>query len=179
MFYKRRCEKNERIYSTFIRSALDVKLFDLYIRCNGFESILKQDNTYMKRYWDVVNRRNDLMHGNVDLAKDGIGTVYFDKKIPLYKCGADAIEIFQESILKQSGPGKIILDYIATHEFIYEIINHMTEEYRNSIYIIMADTQPGFDEKRGKLGRLFPDHIISFRFPGMRYDNELRPDEAL
>lgn len=166
-------KENDRLYKAFIRSQLDVKLYELHLKCNGFARAIRTDNPYMQRYWDIVNRRNDIIHGNIDPVKDAIEIIYFDGKIPLFKSGGDRIEAFHKSLERMYKPDSIIADYVATHEFIYDIIDHMDEKHQNSVVILMRDTQPGYDEKRKRYGHLFPNEVVTFAFDNMRYDSDL------
>lgn len=176
-FIKPEVKKNDRLYLAFLRSPLDVKLYDLHNRCNGFSRPIETNNSVMKRYWNAVNRRNDIIHGNVDPVKNFLDVVYFDKKVPLFRSGGDRIRSFREGLIDQYKPHTVLEDYLTAHEFIYEIADHMTPDFRESLFVVMKDSQPGFDEKRNKLGKLFPDHVTSFYLPGIRYDYELKTDE--
>lgn len=40
----------------------------------------------------------------------------------------------------------------------------------------MEDNYPGYDLERRIIGRLFPDHVAVFTFPGLKYDDELAVD---
>jgi hypothetical protein len=178
VFIKPAVKKNKRVYESFVRGPLDVKLFDMHTRCKGFEKEIDQENPFMKKYWSVVNRRNDTIHGNVDPIRDAIDTVYFDGKVPLFRSGGDRIKSHWESIERQYKPNTILDDYITTHEFIYEIINHMRPAYRETMYVLMEEAQPGYDQKREIFGKLFPDFVAAFLMPGLKYDNELvRPSK--
>ncbi len=176
-FVKPEVKKNDRLYLAFLRGQLDVKLFDLHNRCNGFSRPIEPNNSVMRRYWNAVNRRNDIIHGNVDPIKNSLDVVYFDKKVPLFRSGGDRIRSFRESLLDQHKPHTVLEDYLTAHEFIYEIADHMMPEFRESLFVVMDDSQPGFDEKRNELGRLFPGHVTSFYLPGLRYDYELKADK--
>lgn len=175
-FIKPEVKKNDRLHSAFVRSQLDVKLFDLHNKCNGFARLIEPSNSVMKRYWNAVNRRNDTIHGNVDPVKNSLDTVYFDKKVPLFRSGNDRIKSFRENLIEQYKPHTVLEDYDTAHEFIYEIANHMEAKFRDSLFVVMEDSQPGFDEKRNKFGKLFPDHVMSFYMPGLRYDYELKKE---
>ncbi|MQR99951.1 hypothetical protein [Gluconobacter aidae] len=171
-------KSNDRLYQSFKRSNLDVKIFDLAMRCNGFDRAIDCNNKIMKKYWPIVDSRNDLVHGNVDPIKNSCGVVYFDGKIPLYQKGGDRIIEFIRGIVDQYNPKKIIENYITAHEFMYEILLHMNEKSRFSIMALMSDYQPGWDAKRSRFGILFPENLITFSFPGVRYDVDLEPLES-
>lgn len=169
---------NQRVYQAFTRSNLDVKIFDLAVRCQGFEKPVAADNEVMAKYWQVVSRRNDIIHGNIDPVRDATEIVYFDGKRPLYPAGGDRVIHFWQGIISQYNPEQVLTDYLTAHEFMAEILEHMSPPSRFTMKTLMNDTQPGWDDKRRKVGRLFPDHLTAFFMESLRYDGDLEPRGA-
>lgn len=165
--------KNRRMYEAFIRSPLDVKIFDLATRCRGFAKAIEPGNAAMARYWQIVNRRNDVIHGNLDVERDALDTVYFDKKTPLFRSGGDRIQAHLEGVIRTHDPEQVLSDYEATHDFILEIVGHLQPPIQEQARILISETEPGWDAKRGIFGKLFPSHVMSFTMDGLRYDSEL------
>jgi hypothetical protein len=161
------------MYDTFIRSPLDVKIFDLANRCKGFAKAVEPGNATMTRYWIIVNRRNDIIHGNINVERDASDTVYFDKKTPLFRSGGNRIKTYRESVIRTHNPKQVLEDYEATHEVIYEIIGHLHPPMQEQVKILISETEPGWDAKRSIFGKLFPSHVMSFTMDGLRYDSEL------
>jgi hypothetical protein len=160
-------------FAAFVRSALNQKLVDLAERCNGFARPIVQNNPAFGRYWTVVNKRNDVIHGNVDPVRDCLEVVYFHGKRPLYKAGGDRLRQHWLRLIDRYRPQDVLDDYIATQAFILEILDHMTPDGRRLIETVMEDTQPGWDNRRKIVGRLFPDHVATTVFDAMRYDWQL------
>jgi hypothetical protein len=168
--------QDQEAFTAFVRSPLNQKLIHLADNCKGFARPLTQNNPAFGRYWSVVNKRNDILHGNVDPVRDALEVVYFHGKRPLFKSGGDRIRQHWLRLLDQYKPREVIQDYIAAHEFIIEILNHLTPAFRRTLGLIMEDTHPGWDNRRKILGRLFPGHLATTVFEGMRYDWQLRGD---
>lgn len=160
-------------FDAFVRSPLNQKLVDLAERCAGFERPLEQNNPVFGRYWTVVNRRNDVIHGNVDPVRDALEVVYFDGKRPLFRRGGDRMLAHWTRLIDRYRPQEVLDDYVALNDFILEILDHMTPGGRRVIKMVMEDTQPGWDNKRRIVGRLFPDYVATSVFEGMRYDWQL------
>ena len=123
-----------------------------------------------------MNRRNDIIHGNVDPVRDALEVVYFHGKRPLYKVGGDRIRQHWKRLIGRYRPQQVVDDYLATHAFILDILDHMTPGARRVIEMVMEDTQPGWDNRRKITGRLFPDHVVTTVFEGMRYNWQLEVD---
>jgi hypothetical protein len=169
-------KQDQVAFTAFVRSPLNDKLIQLANHCKGFARPLAQNNPAFGRYWSVVNKRNDILHGNVDPVRNALEVVYFHGKRPLFKSGGDRFRQHWLRLLDQYKPREVIDDYIAAHEFIIEILNHLTPAFRRTIGMVMEDTQPGWDNRRKILGRLFPGHLATTVFEGLRYDWQLRDD---
>lgn len=166
-------KRDKAAFSAFVRSPLNQKVTELAEKCIGFERPMEQKNPAFGRYWTVVNKRNDILHGNVDPVRNALEVVYFHGKRPLFKSGGDRIRQHWLRLIDQYRPQEVIDDYLAMHNFIIEILSHLEPRYRQSLLLLMEDTQPGWDNKRKILGRLFPNHVATTFFQGMRYDWEL------
>jgi len=169
-------KQNQRMFESFRRSPLDIKIMDLANRCKGFKRPIDYNNPSFSRYRNIINKRNDIIHGNIDPSKDVLYNVYFHNKIPIYKSGGDRIQQYFISLLDQYKPQQVLEDYIATHDFIAEILGHLEPQVRESLLLVMGDSQPGWDEKRNIFGHLFPHRVVTSYFEGMRYDWDLRAE---
>lgn len=165
---------DEARFDAFNRGRLHDKILSLHDHCRGFARGLQPENEALHRFWPVVARRNDLIHGNLDPVKDAVEVVYFDRKRPLHTSGGAGHRSYWDSLMQQYRPQRVIDDYLAMHHVIHEILAHMEPAFRAAIESVMNDTQPGWDSRRRKIGSLFPDHVVSAFMPGLRYDTELR-----
>lgn len=172
-FIRPEIKRDQPAFTAFVRLPLNQKLEQLADNCRGFARPIEQNNPAFGRYWSVVNRRNDILHGNVDPVRDALEVVYFDGKRPLYKMGGDRIRQLWARLIDQYNPQGVVDDYLAMHAFIIEILGHMTPGCRNTIGQIMGDSQPGWDNKRKIFGILFPEVVATSVFDEMRYDWQL------
>lgn len=167
--------KNDTVaYEKFVRSPLNVKLTRLSEVCSWFMRPIEQNNPVFGRYWSVVNKRNDIIHGNVDPVRDAVDVVYFHGKRPLFRTGGDRLAQHWRRLLEQYKPREVADDYLATHEFILEIMDHLIPPVRNELHMLLRDTQPGWDNSRRRMGRLFPDVVATVTFDEMFYDWQLK-----
>jgi hypothetical protein len=175
VFLKPEIRRNVRVSEAFKRSALDIKLYELEAKCSGFAKPISESNEVMRRYWNVVNERNDVIHGNVDPIADALEIVYFEGNKPIHRSGADVFTAYFSSLLKQYKPEKVLSDYHCAHEMIAEVLNHMVPAYKQATMRLMNDPQPGWDADRLKFGLLFSDHLASMYLESLRYDADLKP----
>ncbi len=179
LFVKPEIKADPKRFEAFQRGRLTDKILTLADHCDGFDRPLRKDNETLRRFWPVVARRNDLIHGNLDPVRDAVEIVYFDGKRPLYTAGADRHDAHWNSLVSQYAPARAIDDYLAMHAAIHEILQHLSPVYRRTLEVVMADTEPGWDARRRKIGKLFPGYLIQTSYPDLRYDTDLTvADEA-
>ena len=173
MLCKPEVRDNRRHFDSFIRCQIDVKVFDLHLKCIGFVSGINSTSPSFSRFKQVMDKRNHETHGNIDPDREKIETVYFDGKRPLFTETGDHIGKFVESIEKQASPEVVLKDYEDTHEFLASIVSCLDTQMQPSLWRVMDDSHPGYDAKRKKVGALFPDHVVMGTFEGLRYDTDL------
>ncbi|PIB95216.1 hypothetical protein CSW60_21915 [Caulobacter sp. X] len=164
---------DKRRYDAFIREQIDLKIADLSYKCRGFATAVDMKSDVAKAFKRVMDKRNNSIHGNIDPVREGIETVYFDGKRPLYPEGGDHIGKFKASLAKHYRPLDAVADYEATHMMLVEIIEALEPNLQQQLWTILGDAYPGYDERRQKVGKLFPDHYVGGYLQGMRYDDDL------
>jgi hypothetical protein len=164
---------NKRQFEAFIRSQIDTKIFDLPYKCTGFVSGIDPASPMFVNFKRVMDKRNHEIHGNIDPEREKIETVYFDRKRPLFTETGDHIGKFIESIERQANPDVVINDYVNTHEFLAAIVSCLAKSLQPQFWRIMDDTHPGYDAKRKMAGALFPSHVITATYEGLKYDSDL------
>lgn len=164
---------DKRRYDAFIREQIDLKIGDLSLRCQGFAKPVDMKTDVAKAFKRVMDKRNNSIHGNIDPVREGIETVYFDGKRPLYPEGGDHIGKFKASLARHYRPLEVVADYEATHMMLLEIIEALEPDLHEQLWAILGDAYPGFDERRQKVGKLFPDRYVGGYLQGMRYDDDL------
>lgn len=174
IFFLRKDElkRNQRQYDQYIRQPIDVRVFDLHFKCNGFHIGVDPDNDEYRAFKKVMDHRNHNLHGNTDPTKDAIETVFFDKFTPLFEKGADPIlELFRnkETVFDIDG---VLGRYHDVHAFFAYVLGLVEEKERVKIEMMMDDSTFGYDVARKRPGRLFPSHEVMMVMP-LKYDDEL------
>src|SRR5690606_28949688 len=73
-----------RQYEAFIRSNIDIKIVDMFYKCEGFERRPDAQDTEFAAFKAVMDHRNNRIHGNIRPETDYFEIVYFDGTIPVY-----------------------------------------------------------------------------------------------
>ncbi|MEQ1945742.1 MAG: hypothetical protein ABL995_01035 [Bryobacteraceae bacterium] len=170
---KQEIRRNKRQFDEFIRSQIDVKLFDLSYKCEGFAKPIDQHSEEFKNFKRVMDKRNNAIHGNCDPEREKIESVYFEGKRPLFVEPGDHIGKLLEVLERQHEPGTVIKDYEDTHAFLLHILSCLKPGQADPVQAILDARFPGYDVNRKITGYLFPDHVVIGHAPGTKYDDEL------
>ena len=170
---KREVRSNKRQFDEFIRSQIDVKLFDLSYKCEGFAKSIDQHSEEFKNFKRVMDKRNSAIHGKCDPEREKIERVYFEGKRPLFAEPGDHIGKFLETLEGQYEPNVVVKDYEDTYAFLLCILDCLTPGRSEGVWRILEDRYPGYDVNRKITGCLFPNYVAVGHGPGVRYDDEL------
>jgi hypothetical protein len=156
-------KSNERLFKNTIRQPIDVRVQSLHVNCIGFDSGIDYSSEECKKFHTLMNERNDLLHGNVEVNKLSIGDVFFNKRVPIFIQYEDFWD-------KSIGVSMQSVKYDAIHEdrkvvddFIKHIISKLSSDIKEQLELIMEKGQLGFNHKTGRIGVLFPEHMVDFR----------------
>lgn len=165
-------KKNSRHYDYYIRQSIDARVFDLHLKCNHFKDGVNPESEEYKAFKRVMDRRNYILHGNIDPVRDLMETVYFDKFTPVFESGSDPVlDLFRkkESIIDIPG---VLERYHNVHAFFSYILSLIEEKARVEIQIMAEDSMLGYDLSRNRPGRLFSSLETMMVMP-LKYDDEL------
>jgi hypothetical protein len=165
--------QNVRQFEAFLRAQIDVKIFDLSLKCRGFIKKIDADDSIYKKFKRVMDKRNHTIHGNIEPEKERVEFVYFDRRRPLFEEPGDHIAKRLEAPFRQYTPKEIIQDYEDTHAFLQSLGDHLEPKMRDGFWQVMGDPYPGYDMSRKIVGAVLPVRTIMGHLGGMRYDDEL------
>jgi hypothetical protein len=177
VFCKRAIRENRRQFEAFIRADIDTKIFDLAYKCEGFARPIDQTSDGFKNFKRIMDQRNNRIHGNVDPKRDGIETVYFEGRRPLFEKSGDHLGEFFQALERQYNPHQVIKNYEDMHLFLLDIVDCLEPGGAKTAFLaVMDDPYPGYDFKRHITGVLLPHYIAAAYFGPIRYDDELNVD---
>jgi len=173
---KKKIRDNPRQFEAFVKSQIDVKVFDLPYKCNGFIRPIDSNSPEYKAFKRVMDLRNDTIHGNVDPEKEKIETVYFEGTRPLFKEPGDHLLKRFQALQRQLDPEAVLKNYEAVLAFLASIPGNLAPRAQDRFWQIVESTVPGYDLDRKIVSKVLPDVTISTYMQGARYDDELAAD---
>jgi len=156
-------KSNERLFNSAIRQAIDIRVQSLHLNCLGFQKPIDYTATECKQFHTLMNDRNDLLHGNVEVNKLSTGDVYFKDKTPLFIEYDDIWSVSIGASMNSVRFATVHSDHKVVQNFIEFIIGHLESNVANQIQHLMTISHLGFNSATGRLGVLFPDSIADFR----------------
>lgn len=160
---KQDIKNNTRLFDSTVRQPIDIRVQSLHINCTGFNQPVDYSSDECKKFHTLMNERNDLLHGNVNINKLSIGEVHFDEKVPLFHQYEDFWEKSVGVSLKSVKSDTIFDDYKSITNFIDYILSKLDEGIKPQIQHMLERKELGMNYKTGRMGVLFPDHMVDFR----------------
>ncbi|SFW78637.1 hypothetical protein [Pseudomonas sp. NFACC04-2] len=156
-------KSNDRLFKSLIRQNIDIRVQTLHLHCLGFKSAVDYSSSECKAFHSLMNERNDLLHGNVEVSKLAVGDIYFHGNTPLFKRYDDFWSITIGASMESVRFGMIHSDYSAIEGFIEYIIQQLDDKIAGQIRFIVEQSLMGINTKTGRLGFLLPESIADFR----------------
>jgi hypothetical protein len=156
-------KNNDRLFQYTLRQPIDIRIQSLHLNCIGFKDVVDYSSNECKKFHTLMNERNDLLHGNVEINKLSIGDVFFNGTVPLFIEYEDfwdkSIGVSMDSVKFDS----IKNDRQIVEDFIQYVLSKMNTQVSRELENIMNKGQLGFNKKTGRVGVLFPEHLVDFR----------------
>lgn len=153
---------DQRLFDDHCRRNIDVRVKGLHLVCDGFAGRIDGSEEAFKGFLGLMNRRNDLLHGNVDPTKGTGHEVYFDHRfIPLFASSQGLTQLALEHAL----PDAAIRDWEAARGFVALLLTKLDARVRDGVEQAFGQQQLGYRPKTGSIGVILPQARVSF-FPG-------------
>lgn len=164
MLCKPEVKKDDRHYESVIRANIDIKIKSIHLNCNFFTEKIDINNIRYKHVMDIYSKRNDLIHGNLKPMKHSYSTIYFDGLIPLYKDLDTPMNKLHSHHLQFIKPILVLKQLEKIFLFEEFFLTHIDKKVKESILLILDNSELGWDDKRSRLGVLFPIQRPYFYF---------------
>jgi len=165
LLMKPELKNDERLRENAIRQPIDIRIRSLSHNCAGFGKAVDYGADACKRYHTLVNERNDLLHGNVAIDKLRFNDLYFNGTVPVfiqYSTMWDrSIGVAHRSV----GMGAVNEELAVVDALIQYLLSCLEEKVKTFVERIAEKRDLGINLKDGRLGLLFPDHLVDV-FPG-------------
>lgn len=163
ILYKPDVKSNKRLFQNALRQPIDIRVQSLHMTCLGFEGAIDYQADACKAFHTLMNERNDLLHGNVEVSKLRYGEVYFNGKVLLFIEYGDFREKSIGRSLAAVKAESIFAYWVVVNSFIQYILSRMDENVSTNIKYMMSKYDLGLNNESGRIGVLFPSQMVDFR----------------
>ncbi|WJD63097.1 hypothetical protein [Pseudomonas kurunegalensis] len=165
LFFMRAREEiksNPVLFQRMNRLNLDIRIQTLHLNCNGFKKPIDYSSPECKAFSTLINERNGLLHGNVEVDKLSVGDIYFHENTPLFKQYDDFWSLTIGTSMQSVRFATIREDFQAIENFIEHVIQHLDESAEEEIRFATQHSLLGENTKTGKVGILLPEGMADF-----------------
>lgn len=160
---KSEIKSSSRLYDSFIRQPIDIRIQSLHLNCNYFISPIDYSSEECKKFHTLMNERNDILHGNINVKKQSFGEVYFNKDMAIFDNYQDHWEKSIGILMQSVKLDTIYQDLKVVEKFIEYILSKVEPQISENLKNILDKTYLGFNEKTGRIGILFSNHLADFK----------------
>jgi hypothetical protein len=163
---------DERLRENTILQPIDIRVKSLHVTCVGFERPVDYTHETCKAYHSLVNERNDLLHGNVVLDKLKFNEVYFNGKVPVFK---HYRSLWERSIgvdIVAVGLHRLANEVAVVNRFTDYLKSCLAPNVRERFEHIAQMRDLGLNREDGRIGILFPGHLVDMIAVGGHADSE-------
>lgn len=156
-------KSSSRLYDSIIRQQIDIRIQSLHLNCNYFISPIDYNSEECKNFHTLMNERNDILHGNINVKKQSFGEVYFNKNMAIYDNYQDHWEKSIGILIKSVKLDTIFRDLEVVENFIEYIYAKLDPNVSSELKDLLDKAYLGFNTKTGRIGILFRDHFADFK----------------
>lgn len=151
---------DSRLKDNAFKQPIDVRVKSLSLNCSGFKQHIDYSDPACGRYHSVVNERNDLLHGNVNIGKLRFNEVYFHGTVPVFK---EYRSMWQRSLgveRQAVGLDKVNEELAAIDDFITYVLSCLDDKVRPNIEYMLSRLELGLNTGDDRLGVLFSERLV-------------------
>lgn len=159
---KPKIKNDDKKMEKFIKLPIQPRLEALHNNCIYIAKPVDPNHPLFRDFIDLMNRRNDLLHGNIKPMKKSDERIYFLGKMPLFSEWRTLFERSLKTRMQAHTLTEAQTDMEIASKFIDHLMTHLDPTAANGIEIIANTIDLGYDIKRKILGKLFPNYVHDF-----------------
>lgn len=152
-----------RLMESVFREHIDIRISKMHLHCVGFVKAVDRQSEAYRDYQTIINQRNDLLHGNVDIKTLRFADIFFDGRIPVFP---EYRSMWERSVgvwIAVTGLKQLETDIRKVDALIDHIFDCLRPEYAAQLRRMIEIRDLGYREDTKGVGVLFPDHLVDFR----------------
>ncbi|MBN3344206.1 hypothetical protein H5A44_17460 [Pectobacterium brasiliense] len=161
MLAKPEIKKDKNTYDNVLRMRINERVSFLHENCIGFAQPVDYNHVQAcKDFHSIMNKRNEILHGNINPMNYLFDSIYFEYRTPLFETFRDIEYDTYKATLRGIEFEKVVDDYQKIQDFISYILLCLDAKVLEHVKILMETVHPGWHKKENRLGVLFPSHAV-------------------
>ncbi len=132
------------------------------LNCRGFKQAVDFSDPICRRFHSMMNKRNDLLHGNMAINELQFNETYFLGNVPIFKEYRSMWNRAFENQRKSFGLDKVSGEIATVTEFIEYVLSCLDDHIRTNVEQVISRLELGLNKKEDRVGVLFPEHLVDF-----------------
>jgi hypothetical protein len=150
-----------KAFKSYKKSPVLERIKLLHKNCRGFSQGIDPEEKVIKEIAEIFRVRNRVLHGGIDPNLIPSGKIYFDEKyIPLVNKNTYVTQFLQDLLFHEVALSKLDEQISTGEKFISYVFDLLKTVERDLLLRMMAESIPGWDEKRSIAGCILPSQFI-------------------
>ena len=138
----------------------------LHEYCLGFRQPVDLSHQAWRRFHSLMNQRNSLLHGRIEISELKFNEVYFAGRVPVFKKYRSMWERAYEIQRQAVGLDKVKDEIRVVDEFIDYVLSCLDDKNRVGVEQLTQSIELGLHKKEHRVGLLFSETLSDFRMQG-------------
>lgn len=162
---------DKQFFDGIFRLPIHVRIRSLPYYCVGFESPIDSGHQAIQDYLKLVDTRNNLLHGNVDIGKLKFNELYFYGKVPVFNEYSTMWERSLGVAYRAVGLEEVRAEFAVVDALVEYLLSLLQDKISEEVKMMSEKFDLGIRKDTGRLGVLFSETLVDF---GVSKD---QPDE--
>lgn len=154
-------KKDRRLYENLFRQQIDIRVKSLHLNCVGFEAPV--DYEKLRNFHALMMKRNDLLHGNVDLASLTFNDVYFLGKVPVFTRYISFWDRAHGTMVRGAGLDQLDGELRVVKDMEVYLLSLLKDDVKDAVGALISSSELGVERKTKRVGALFSSSIADFK----------------
>jgi hypothetical protein len=150
------------LFNGIFRLPMHMRIRSLPYYCAGFSRPVDSSHPAVRDYFQLIDTRNDLLHGNIDIEKLKFNELYFFGKVPVFNSYSTMWERSLGVAHRAVGLEEVHAEIASVDAFVEYLLSLLHDKVRDQVRLISDKFDLGIRKDTGRLGVLFNGVLVDF-----------------
>lgn len=156
---------DKQLFDGIFRLPMHVRIRSLPYYCIGFKGPVDSGHQAVRDYLQLVDTRNDLLHGNIDIEKLKFNELYFYGKVPIFNEYSTMWERTLGVAHRAVGLAEVHAELATVDAFVVYLLGLLKDKISEEVKLMSERFDLGIRKDTGRLGVLFATTLVDFGVP--------------